>query len=86
MTCAAVAPRYIAVEGPIGAEYETFFHGYRAAPALFVDTTTVNYLDNGGHYADLLAQLDGEISGTRAFCSSSQSIISLIAEDTHRGI
>ncbi len=53
---------------------------------LFVNTTTVNYLDNGGHYAALLAQLGGEISGTRAFCASSESIISLIAEDTRLGI
>lgn len=49
---------------------------------LFVDTTTVNYLDNGGQHAALLAQLDGEISGMRAFCTRSESIISLIAEDT----
>ena len=67
-------------------EYDTFFHGYRAAPVLFVDTTTVNYLDNGGQHAALLAQLDGEISGTRAFCTRSESIISLIAEDTRHGI
>ncbi|MGD9602704.1 MAG: deoxynucleoside kinase [Gammaproteobacteria bacterium] len=48
-------------------EYDTFFHAYRAAPVLLVDTTRVNFVDDDTQYARLVEALRVRFEGMRAF-------------------
>lgn len=46
--------------------YTRFFHGYDAAPVLFVSTEGLNFVDDSSHM-DLLLQRIGHMRGTREF-------------------
>lgn len=47
--------------------YTTFFHAYRAAPVLMVDTADVNFVDHDGDFSHLLAEIRRGIPASRAF-------------------
>ena len=65
-------------------EYNSFFHHYQAAPVLFVDTTTVNFLEQSEQYAALLDELGCKRSGTRAFSTRAAPVVGIFAEETRR--
>jgi len=49
------------------AEYDEFFHAYRATPVLMVDTTHVDFMANEAQYQRLLSALTTPFQGSRAF-------------------
>ena len=58
-----IAPDYLA---RLSDAYTHFFRAYEAAPILFVNTETLNFIDEPTH-VDLLLQHIGQMSGTHEF-------------------
>ena len=58
-----IAPDYLA---RLSDAYTHFFRAYEAAPILFVNTETLNFIDEPTH-VDLLLQHISQMSGTREF-------------------
>lgn len=55
--------------------YATFFHAYRAAPVLMVDTADINFVDHDTDFARLLDDIRHGIPSSRAFAPRERALL-----------
>ncbi|NQY90603.1 MAG: deoxynucleoside kinase [Deltaproteobacteria bacterium] len=47
--------------------YRRFFHGYRDAPLLVVNSSDIDFVENGGDFTDLVREIDGMGQGVQHY-------------------
>ncbi len=47
--------------------YSAYFHSYRAAPVLVVDSTHLNYVDDDMHFSHIVRRIESMVSGREYF-------------------